>query len=268
MSAHKKVKSRIIALLSGKGGVGKTTTAVSLGTALNFFGKSVTIVDANITTPNVGLHFGVPIIPVSLHDVLRGKKDIKEAIYQHRSGTRIVPGSIAFQDLKRVDPLKLERAIKDLDGSCEYIILDGAAGLGKEAYAAIKVADEVIVVTNPEMPAVTDALKTIKYCQELKTTVLGVLVTKTNSRNADMPLKDIETLLETNIIGVIPEDHAVKFALAKKDSVIHTHPDSAASIQMKRLAADIAEVEYNPKLPKDSNPGLIDAILRWVNIRQ
>lgn len=264
----KKQKSTIIALLSGKGGVGKTTTAVSLGTALNFFGKTVTIVDANITTPNLGLHFGVPIVPVSIHDVLRGKKDIKEAIYQHRSGTRIVPGSIAFQDLKRVDPLKLDKVFNGLKGTTEYIILDGPAGLGKETYSAIKVCDEVIIVTNPEMPAITDALKTIKYCQEQKKPVLGVLVTKTNSRNADIPLKDIESLLETNIIGVVPEDHAVKFALAKKDSVIHTHPDSAAAIQMKKLAADLAGIDYDAQLPRNPNNGIIDAILRWVNIRQ
>lgn len=264
----KKQKSRIIALLSGKGGVGKTTSAVSIGTALNYFNKSVIIVDANITTPNLGLHFGVPIVPVSFHDVLRGKKDIKDAIYQHRSGTKIIPGSIAFQDLKRVDPLKMERVLKDIDGLFEFIILDGAAGLGKEAYAAIKVADEVIVVTNPEMPAVTDALKTIKYCQELKKPVLGILVAKTNARNADMSLKDIEELLETNIISVVPEDHAVKFALAKKDSVIHTHPDSAASIQFKKLAAELAGIDYEAKLPKTTPPSLIDAILKWMNLKE
>lgn len=264
----KKSKARIIALLSGKGGVGKTTASVALGTALNLFGKNVTIIDANITTPNVGLHFGVPIVPVSFHDVLRGKKDIKEAIYQHKSGTRIIPGSIAFQDLKRVDPLKMEKVIKELNDNSDFIILDGAAGLGKEAYAAIKVADEVIVITNPEMPAVTDALKTIKYCQELKTPVLGVVVTKTNARNLDMPLKDIEDLLETSIIGVVPEDHAVKFALAKKDSVIHTHPESAAAIQFKKLAADLIGIPYEAKLPKTASPGIIDFLLRWINIRE
>jgi MinD-like ATPase involved in chromosome partitioning or flagellar assembly len=90
----KKQKAQVIAFISGKGGVGKTTTVVGLGTALNHFGKNVTIVDANLSTPNVALHFGVPIVPVSLHDVLRGKKDIMEAVYLHKSGTKIIPGSI------------------------------------------------------------------------------------------------------------------------------------------------------------------------------
>lgn len=265
----KKSCGRVIALVSGKGGVGKTTTAIGLAAALNLFGKSVLLVDANVTTPNVGLHFGVPIVPVSLHDVLRNKKNIKEAIYQHKSGTRIIPGSIAFQDLKKVDPLKLEKILKDILHTSDFIILDGPAGLGKEAYAALKAADEVLIITNPEMPAVTDALKAIKYCEELKKDILGVVVVKTNARNIDMPLKEIEELLEQQIISVIPEDRAVKYALAKKDSVIHTHPDAAASIQIKKLAADLAGLDYEATLPKgESEGGIIDFILRWVNIRE
>ncbi len=263
----KRTRARVITLISGKGGVGKTTTSIGLATALNYFGKKVILVDVNITTPNVGIHFGVPIVPISLHDVLRGKKDIKDSIYQHKSGTMIIPGSIAFQDLKRVDPLKLEKVLKDILHTADFIILDGPAGLGKETYAAIKTSDEVIIITNPEMPAVTDALKAIKYCEELKKDILGVVVAKTNARNVDMPLKEVEELLEYPIIAVIPEDRAVKFALAKKDSVIHTHPDSAASMQMKKLAADLAEIKYDPKLPKDES-GVVDFILKWMNIRQ
>lgn len=266
----KKTRARVITLISGKGGVGKTTTAIGLATALNLFGKTVILVDANITTPNVGLHFGVPIVPISIHDVLKGKKDITDSIYQHKSGTRIIPGSIAFQDLKRVDPLKLEKVLKDILYTSDFIILDGPAGLGKETYAAIKSADEVLIITNPEMPAVTDALKAIKYCEELKKEILGVVVAKTNARNIDMPLKEIEELLEQQIISVIPEDRAVKYALAKKDSVIHTHPNAAASIQMKKLAADLAGLDYEATLPKGEgeSSGIIDFILRWVNIRQ
>ena len=58
--------SKIIAIVSGKGGVGKTTSAINLGVALNKFGKNVVVVDANLTTPNIGLHLGAPIVPISL----------------------------------------------------------------------------------------------------------------------------------------------------------------------------------------------------------
>ena len=76
---------KAIAVVSGKGGVGKTTSAINLAAALNFFGKDVVILDANLTTPNVGLHLGAPIVPVNLNHVLSGKASIVDAIYEHES---------------------------------------------------------------------------------------------------------------------------------------------------------------------------------------
>jgi len=73
--------AKIITITSAKGGVGKTTTSINLGAALNAFGHDVVIVDANLTTPNVGLHLGAPIVPISLNHVLNGKADIEDAIY-------------------------------------------------------------------------------------------------------------------------------------------------------------------------------------------
>ena len=70
--------SKLITITSGKGGVGKTTTAINLGAALNAFGKDVVVLDANLTTPNVGLHLGAPLVPVSLNHVLSGKANIIE----------------------------------------------------------------------------------------------------------------------------------------------------------------------------------------------
>ena len=83
--------AKVYVITSGKGGVGKTTTAVNLGAALNKFKEDVLIVDANLSTPNLGLHFGAPIVPVSLSHVLQGKAEIEDAIYEHSSGLKLVP---------------------------------------------------------------------------------------------------------------------------------------------------------------------------------
>jgi len=77
--------ARVIAIISGKGGVGKTTTAVNLGAALNKFDKEVIVVDANLSTPNIGIHLGAPMVPVTLNHILRGKANIEDAIYEHSS---------------------------------------------------------------------------------------------------------------------------------------------------------------------------------------
>ncbi len=264
--SEEKMVTRKIVIMSGKGGVGKTTTAINLGAALNFFGKKVTVVDANLTTADMGVYLGVPILPTTLHDVLNGKKDISEAVYTHKSGTLIVPSSIALQESKKLHEEKLEKAIQALEGSCDFLILDGAPGLGREALASLNAAEEVLIVTNPELPAVTDALKTVKLCQERGKKVVGVIVTKTNVKNADMPLKDIEEILELPIMEIIPEDRAVKFAQAQRDAVVHTHPKSAASIQYKRLAATLANLEYEERIPKQ-NGAMTEFLLRWFGFK-
>ena len=258
--------SRIIGCISAKGGVGKTTSAINLAAALNHFGKDVLLVDANLTTPNVGIYLGIPVAPVTLHDVLRGKKDARDAIVSHRSGLKLVPASISIKDAKKVDPHKLEAAIKDLEGHSHFIVVDGAPGITKEALASMKAVHEVIVITNPEMAAITDALKTVKLCKELKKEVLGVLVTKTNVKNADISLKTIESLLEVPVIGVIPEDRAVKFAIANKESVVHAHPNSASAIQYKKLAADLLGVKYNERIEYPTST-FFDGVLRWLGFK-
>ncbi|HLD41440.1 MAG TPA: P-loop NTPase, partial [archaeon] len=76
----------VVSIVSGKGGVGKTTTTLNLAAALAERNHYVTAVDGNLTTPNIGLHLGIQLFPTTLHDVLQGKTDITKAVYIHESG--------------------------------------------------------------------------------------------------------------------------------------------------------------------------------------
>src|SRR3989338_3857685 len=230
---------KIITITSGKGGVGKTTTAINLATALNSLGKEVIIVDANLTTPNVGLHLGAPIVPISLNHVLCGKAKISEAIYEHESGTKVIPSSLSIGELKRLNHNKLKDIGKKLRKMADFIIYDSAAGLGEEALAAIESADELLLVTNPEIPAVTDALKTSKVIEELGKEVRGVIITRVRCVRTEMPIANVRDMLELPILGVIPEDSAVQSALVMKDALIHTHPKSKAAKAYRLIAARI-----------------------------
>ena len=236
--------SKVITITSGKGGVGKTTTSINLAMALNWFGKETIIVDANLTTPNVGLHLGAPIVPVSLNHVMSGKAKIPDAIYEHESGTKIIPSSLSISELRKLNHNKLTEIGKKLRKMADFVIYDSAAGLGDEAIAAIVAADEIIIVTNPEIPAVTDALKTSKLVEQLGKQVKGVIVTRKSNSKTEMPISNIKDMLELPIIGVVPEDQKIKSALVMKDAVIHTHPYSKSAIAYKRIAAKIAGVQY------------------------
>jgi septum site-determining protein MinD len=227
---------RIVTIISGKGGVGKTTTAINLGAALNKIGKEVIVVDLNLNTPNIGIHLGAPIVPITLNHVLKGKAEIEEAIYEHSSGTKIIPSSLSVKEITNFNTKKVPFIIRRLKDLADYIVLDSAAGFSEEAIATIESGEEIIVVTNPELPAVTDALKAVKIARNLGKEVKGVIVTRHKNAKYEMPLSSIKSMLETPIIGVIPEDEAVKQALTKRDAVVHTSPRSRVSKKYLEIA--------------------------------
>lgn len=236
--------SKTIAIISGKGGVGKTTTAINLGAALNYFGNEVVLVDANLTTPNIGLHLGAPMVPVSLNHVLSGKAKVSDAIYEHDSGTKIIPSSLSIKELGKINYGKLKDVSSSLKKIADYVILDAAAGLGNEAVASVVASDELIIVTNPEIPAVTDALKTSKLAEEMGKNVVGVIVSRFNGGKGEMSLNSVRDMLDLPILGVVPEDWSVKSALLSKDALFHVYPKSRAAKSYKRIAARISGVEY------------------------
>ncbi|OYT36022.1 hypothetical protein B6U91_02040 [Candidatus Pacearchaeota archaeon ex4484_71] len=241
---------KIIVITSGKGGVGKTTTAINLGAAMNYFGKDTVVIDANLSTPNVGIHLNSPEVPVNLNHVLSKKAEPFEAVYEHDSRLKIIPSSISVKELKKIKPDKLKNFKEDFKKLGEYIIVDSAAGLGEEAISAIQLADEIILVTNPEMPAITDALKTIKVAEEMKKPVRGIIITRVRKNKSEMQPEEVKAMLEVPIIGMIPEDLRIQESLSLKDALIHTHPKSKPARAYKEIAARIIDVYYDSSKEK------------------
>jgi septum site-determining protein MinD len=255
--------TKILTVVSGKGGVGKSTTTINLAMALNEYGKSVAVVDANMTTPNVGIYLGVPTVPVSLHHVLQGKNKIMDATYEHPSGVKIIPGDISFSSLDGLDLENLDDALLDLEGIVDYVLIDGAAGLSEEAAKAVSVADGVLIVTNPEMPAITDALKAVRLVNDLRKPVTGIVVNRFKRDGMDMTTHEIEKILEYPIIGAVEEDKNIRESVFLKNALFLTHPGSDGSKNFKRLAAKLLDIPYRERKEKSFN--FLDRVNKFIN---
>ncbi|MCH8945565.1 MAG: cell division ATPase MinD [Nanoarchaeota archaeon] len=257
--------NKIIVITSGKGGVGKTVSAVNLGAAINYFNKDVLVIDGNLTTPNVGIQLGSPEVPINLNHVLLGKAEAFEAVYEHESGIKIIPSSLSIKELKKIKSSKLKNFKKDFKKISDIVIIDSAAGLGEEALSAMELADEIILITNPEMTAITDALKTIKLANQMKKPVMGVIITKVRKDDIEMQPETVKEMLEIPILGMIPHDMDVKRSLNLKDAVVNTHPKSKSARAYKEIAAKILNVEYDSDKDREK---ILERILKKFGLKK
>jgi len=240
--------AKIIAIASGKGGVGKTITSINIAAALNMLGKNAVVIDGNLTGANISLYLGSPVVPVTLNHVLQGKKHIYEAVYEHHSGLKVVPSSISIETLKNIKAEKFKKEMQKLKKIAEFIILDSAAGIGDEAMLALNALnedDDLIVVTAPEMPSITDTIKTIKMAEKFKKNVKGIIITRVRNDKKEISSKNIKELMEKPILAKVPEDDAVRESVMMKNAVVLTHPNGKAAKSYKRLASKIANMEYD-----------------------
>ncbi|MBI5390407.1 P-loop NTPase [Candidatus Woesearchaeota archaeon] len=229
---------RVLGILSGKGGVGKTTTALSLGTALNEYGRRVIVVDANLLNPSMAVYLGQTHAPVTMHDVLRGESSIRQAVLLHHSGLEVVLGKLHPAEIFNLPKERLRDIIQDLRGMVEMVILDGPNGLEGSFHAVLDAADEMVLVTKPELPSLADTLRAKHLIEHRGKKIVGIIVTHYRGDFHDIKPENIEALLGSKIIALIPYDHAIREALTLKYPVVFSHPNSPAGLAYKKLAAD------------------------------
>lgn len=254
--------TRFISVISGKGGVGKTTLVSNLSAALAELGQDVIAIDVNPTTANLGVHLGLHLSPNTLHGVLRGDIDLSSAIYPHPLGFKVVPSSMNINDLVNVDIGKLPEVTLSLRGKADYVLLDSAAGLGREAMSAMTAAEEILLITNPELPSVLDALKTAKLAETTGKKIIGVVVNRIKDKWYELGRWEIEKTLDLPILAEIPEDKNVSKSLLLKMPVMQFAPDSPASLEIKRLAHSLVGKEFTPR--KRRRFRILDRLVEWM----
>jgi len=146
-----------------------------------------------------------------------------------------MPSSLSIKELKKVNLGKLKDLKEDLGKLAEYVIVDSSAGLGEEAISAMGLADELIIVTNPELPAITDALKTVKIAEEMKKPITGIIMTRVRKNKIEMQPESVKEMLNTPVLGMIPEHIDLQKALNLKGPAVHTLPKSKTARAYKEL---------------------------------
>ncbi len=236
-------RAKIIGVFSCKGGVGKTTTVCNIAAYLTQkLKKRVLAVDANLTAPNLGLHFGELEPKVTIHDVLSGKIPIQEAVVR-RHGIDAIFGSIAFRE--EVHLVDLRAHLEPLRSKYHVIILDSAPGLGPEVMAAMRAADEIITVTNPLLPTVASTIKTFGAAERHKVPVMGVVVNKVRGEPFELSTANIKKALGWPVLTSIPEDAKVREATASGIPVVMYAPSSPGARRFKQLSEKIHQFLFS-----------------------
>jgi len=249
--------TRIISFVSGKGGVGKTTVTVNVGAALHGFGRDVIIIDGNVNTPNMDIHLGVPETKHTLIDVLKGKVPIKKAVFVHPTGVKIIPTGLRLREFKKRFKKELANEIIDLVGETDIILIDCAPGVSGDVESAIAAATEVIIVVNPELPSLTDALRVIRLAKEYNKRIIGVVVNKFTGDEHEIHPENISSFLELPILGIVPYQKEVKKSIKAHVPVVNKYPLSSAAISFKKIAAKIIGETYEYVTPKQGFKELI-----------
>jgi septum site-determining protein MinD len=254
--------TRIITIASGKGGVGKTTITANLGVALANYGEDVTLLDADVAMANLELIVGMEGRPVTLNNVLSGDADIQEAIYEGPGGMKIIPAGLSLYALRKVKIHRLKKVVESLLSQTDIILIDAPAGLEKDALAAIDVAQELIIVTTPEVPSISDALKTRMVASELGVNILGVVINREQNENTFLSSKEIETILKAPVIAKIPEDPEIRRSSAFSKPFVLKKRKSPTYNSIMQLAADIVGKNYIP-IATDKK-GLISQLIEGI----
>lgn len=226
--------SEVIVITSGKGGVGKTTTAANIGTGLAVAGKKVVVMDADIGLRNLDVIMGLENrIIYDLVNVIEGSCRLKQALVKdkHYDNLFLLPAA-QTRDKTAVTPEQMTKLCESLkEEGFDYIIIDCPAGIEQGFKNAIAGADKAIVVTTPEISAVRDADRIVGMLEanELRrpSLIINRLRKDMVKRNEMMSPEDINEILALDILGIIPEDEDVVVASNKGELLVNNSQSKA-----------------------------------------
>lgn len=231
----------VYAIASGKGGVGKTTTTVNLGTALAQAGERVAIVDADLGMANLAGFVSLSADSTTLHDVLADDAPLEDATYEITDNIVAVPSGTGLTEYADISPEGLRDVVSELREEFDYVFLDVGAGISHETVLPLGLADTVILLSTPEPAAVHDAKKTLELTERSGGGVAGLVLTRTHP-DSDVSHDEIAARLETPLLATVPEDPSARESVYAGTPLVVYSSEGPAATAYRRLAAQLVGI--------------------------
>jgi len=266
-------RTRIVAVTSGKGGVGKTNVVANLAVSLSEMGKKVVVLDADFGLANIDVLLG---LTPSFHlgHFLFGNKTLTEIMVQGPRGIRIIPASSGLQKLVALTAEQRHQLVESfslLDSDTDYFLIDTAAGISDNVVHILHAAHEVIVVSAPEPTAIVDAYAVIKILltQDPTKKILVLINSAHGNDEAWEVFRQVNSVIkrflgaEVAYLGYVERDSHVPLAVRSQVLVTHRYPDAPASRCFTLIAREILSRELEPGV---ETPLIWEKLLNeWIN---
>ena len=253
VSIRPSARARVMAVTSGKGGVGKSNVTLNLGIALAMQGERVILLDADLGLANINILLGVEP-PYTLADVVEGELRLADILWDGPKGVRIIPGASGISRLAAADTgeiLGIIDGFRTFEGMVDWILIDTGAGIAANVMSFVLASDEVLVVTSPEPTALADAyglIKAIWESPENPTIRLVVNRAQGLDRSERMGRRLIELAekmlnVEVKWAGLIQDDVRVPQAISLQTPFVLAYPATIASRDVEALAKRLMEAK-------------------------
>jgi MinD-like ATPase involved in chromosome partitioning or flagellar assembly len=255
-SSAEGVKAKVIAITSGKGGVGKTHVTINLAIALAKQGSRVCIFDADTSLANINVVIG--LTPrYTIEHLLSGERTVEEILLEGPQGVMIIPAASGIAECANLDRPRRDRlieALKSLETSFDYLLIDTAAGISDMVLDFVQSAQYMILVISTEPTSLTDAFALLRVLKRRDFhRPAHVLVNMAlNYANSMEVFKRFEAAvrkylgMKVHYLGYITEDKAIKLATGQQRPVILSHPEALASRCFTTLAAVLSKQFVGP----------------------
>ncbi len=248
-------KGRVIAVTSGKGGVGKTNIVTNLAIALASLGERVMILDADIGLANVDVLLN-QYPRFNIGHVLLGMKKLEEIIVAGPGGIQIIPGGSGMVDMRRLGRHQLQRFIRELaklQYQTDWLLIDTGAGISYDVISFALAADEIALIVTPEPTSLTDAYAVMKYMIEVDPRAkINLILNRVSGSSEAKQVKDKMVMAGQKFLnynlgywGYVLEDQELVKAVKRQTPLIIASPQSKAAERFLALASDLANKPYH-----------------------